>query len=334
MKSQLTAVLVILAYALPAQGKEGLPPKKRPGGMEEVETVTSGDSEIEILPDGSRIIRTTSDSGEMIEKHIPPDDPSMAGLGHMPPEQLRRHGGGFFDATVMVRPPRLAPGETGDLYVHVTLRGPAVVLPGARIEARYKRAQGPLALGSQEPKPARLGARKTRFKGKPVWDDSLTFKIPVTVRSDAKHGETPFEGTVMLEITHGDTGDMIGRFQAVAPGRIEIGRPFPRPVPQVGGRAAAGSSPIKGRGVKPAGAGTKAGAAATNRPRGDDGSGVKAAGEGHLAGTDPTGSGPVSTAPGEEIAGEGGADMVDMDWAFWGIGGLLVLLLLLVLRRR
>ena len=333
MKSQLTAVLVILAYALPAQGKEG-PPKKRPGGMEEVQSVTSGDSEIEILPDGSRIIRTTSDTGEMMEQHIPPGDPSMGGLGHMPPEELARHGGGFFDAAVMVRPPRLAPGETGDLYVHVTLRGPAVVLPGARIEARYKKAQGPLALGSQELKPARPGTRKTRFKGKPVWDDSLTFKIPVTVRSDAKHGETPFEGTVMLEITHGDTGDMIGRFQAVAPGRIEIGRPFPRPVPQVGGRAAAGSSPNKGPGGKSAGAGTNAGAAGTNRPRGDDGSGVKAAGEGHLTGTqDPTGSGPASTAPGEEIAGEGGAPEM-MDLAFWGIGGLLVVLLLLVLGRR
>ena len=216
----------------------------------------------------------------------------------------------------------------------MTLRGPAVVLPGARIEAKYKTAQGPLVLGSQELRPAQPGTRKTRFKGKPVWDDSLTFKIPVTVSSDAKHGQTPFEGTVLLEITHGDTGDLIGRFQAVAPGRIEIGRPFPRPVPQVGGKATAGSSPRKGPGGKSAGAGTNAGAAATNRPRGDDGSGVKAAGEGHLTGTDPTGSGPASTAPGEEIAGEGGAaDM--MDWAFfWGIGGLLVVLLLLVLRRR
>ncbi|MHC4078119.1 MAG: hypothetical protein ACYST0_06720, partial [Planctomycetota bacterium] len=209
MKSQFLALLVILTAALQAQVDEK-PPKKGNAGAEEVQSVTSGDSEIEILPDGSRIIRTTNADGEMIEKHIPPED--GAGIPHLPPEEMAAHGGGFFDAGVMVRPRRLAPGESGSLYIHVTLRGIAVVVPGARVEVKYDKAQGPLALGQHEVRPAQRGTRETRFKGQPVWDDALTFKIPVSVRADAKFGQAKFEGSVLLEVSDGRTGELLGRF--------------------------------------------------------------------------------------------------------------------------
>ena len=225
MKPHFLAVLVILAHALPAQGEQPPPKKAVEGsveGSEEVGAITSGDSEVEILPDGARIIRTIGDNGEIVEKHIPPQDPSVMGMPQMALDEMARHGGGFFEASVMVRPPRLAPGESGELYVYVTLRGFAVVVPGARVEAEYKKVQGPLVLGSDDLMPAKPGTRKTRFKGKPVYDDSLTFKIPITVSPDAKHGPAQFEGSVLLEITHGDTGDVLGRFRAVAPGRVEF----------------------------------------------------------------------------------------------------------------
>ena len=334
MKSQLLAVLVTLSSALWAQVQEG-PPKprqgERTGQVEEVQAITSGDSEIEILPDGARIIRTIGDNGEIVEKHIPPQDPSQMGMPQMAPDEMARHGGGFFEASVMVRPPRLAPGESGELYVYVTLRGFAVVVPGARVEAEYKKVQGPLVLGSDDLMPAKPGTRKTRFKGKPVYDDSLTFKIPITISPDAKHGTAQFEGSVLLEVTHGDTGDVLGRFRAVAPGRVEIGRPFPRPVPQGAGRRPAGSNPKPAPGSKTAGTGTDPVAAGSKRPGGKGGAKAKATGEGHLN----QGEGPSTEEPNSSALSEDVGEASDtMDLAFWGIGGLLVVLLVLVLRRR
>lgn len=332
MSSQLLSVLLILTPVLAAQVDED--PKKA-AEAQEIKTITSGDSEIEILPDGSRVIRTTNKQGEMVEKHIPPGDPAAGGLPELPPDEMARRGGGYFDASVMIRPRRLAPGEAGDLFVHVTLKGHTVVLPGAVIALTYEKAQGPLALGTEELMPAKPGVRETRFKGKLVWDDALTFKIPVSVRSDAKFGNAQFAGAVRLEVSDGKTGEMIGRFQAEAPGQITIGRPFPRPVPQVGeagpkgaaARAAAGKSAAE----------TATPGIGSNPAKGGTGLGAKATGEGHLVGeaqtTDDPGQSPGGQSEDHVTGAEPGSSLLDL--AFWGVGGLLLLgLVLLVMRRR
>jgi len=334
MKSHLLPVLLILTPALAAQVDEDQP-KKRVVEAPEVKAITSGDSEIEILPDGSRVIRTTNKQGEMVERHIPPGDPAAGGIPEMPPDEMARRGAGYFDASVMVRPRRLAPGESGDLYIHVTLRGQAVVLPGAVIALTYERAQGPLAFGQEELIPAKPGVRETRFKGKPVWDDALTFKIPMSVRADAKLGNAQFAGAVRLEISDGKTGEMIGRFQAEAPGRIVIGRPFPRPAPQTGQEGSKGAA-RGAAGSNPAVTAADATGAGASQPKGGAGKEAKATGEGRLVGQAETAGDPGQTPGGqsEDQAGtEPGHGLLDL--AFWGVGGLLLLgLVLLVLRRR
>ena len=331
MKSQLLPLLLILTPALAAQVDEK-PPSKG-GDAEEVKAVVSGDSEIEILPDGSRIIRTTNRQGESIERHIPPGDPAAGGIMEMPPDEMARRGGGYFEARVMVRPRRLAPGESGDLYVYVTLGGHAVVVPGASISLTYGKAQGPLALGVEQLLPAALGVRETLFKGKPVWDDALTFKIPLSVSSDAKFGNAAFVGSVQLEVCDGRTGELIGRFRAEAPGRILIGRPFPRPVPRTGPAAPRAAAVQRAAGSSPA---ADASGTGSSRPKGADGNPAKATGEGRLVGEGQTTGDPGQSHPEpseEQEATEQGVDLLDL--AFWGVGGLLLLgLALLVMRRR
>jgi len=324
------ALAVVLAPALAAQDDGNS--QKPPVEAQEIKTITSGDSEIEILPDGSRIVRTTNKQGELVEKHIPPGDPAAGGIIEMPPDEMARRGGGYFDAVVMVRPRRLAAGESGDLYVHVTLRGHAVVLPGANISLTFDKAQGPLVLGSEELKPALPGVRETRYKGKPVWDDALTFKIPVTVRSDAKPGNADFAGAVRLEVSDGRTGEMIGRFQADTPGRIPIGRPLPRPVPLVDAKGPQGAASAAGAGRKPAPTAADAPGAG---PRGDA-TEAKATGEGRLVAPASGGVEAEKSAPkhgANPQAPQGTFSLLDL--AFWGVGGLLLLgLALLVMRRR
>jgi hypothetical protein len=340
MKSQLLATLLVLVPVLAAQDDGAQQPPKPPTptppkqGVEAQETkaVVSGESEIEILPDGSKIIRTTNDKGEQIEKHIPPGDPAAGGVPELPPDEMARRGGGYFDAAVMVRPRRLAPGESGNLYVHVTLRGHAVVVPGATINLTYAKTQGSLTLGSHELQPAKPGVRETRYKGKPVYDDSLTFKIPLGVDSNAKAGNAPFVGSVLLEVSDGRTGEMIGRFRAEAPGQVLVGRPFPRPVPQVGPKGAKASGVKAEAGSRKVPAAADASGTGGSRPKGA-GTSSKATGEGHLmAGQSPQ----EGAAPGQSGDGSGTASGFDtIDLAFWGVGGLLLLgLALLVLRRR
>lgn len=337
MKSHLLASLLIAAAVLPSQDDGQQPPKPQPkGGVEaqEIKAVVSGESEIEILPDGSRVIRTTNDKGELVEKHIPPGDPAAGGIPELPPDEMARRGGGYFDAAVMVRPRRLAPGESGELYVHVTLRGHAVVLPGASIALNYESNQGALVLGTHELQPAKVGVRETRYKGKPVWDDALTFKMPVSVRSDAKAGPAPFMGAVKLAVCDGRTGELIGRFQAEAPGQVLIGRPFPRPVPLVeNGSQRPGGQP----GADSQGKTAPAKVSGGTQPEGST-TPAKATGEGRLVGEGTGGTQPgkpgKAPRPAADGAGTGaGSDLLDL--AFWGVGGLLLVgLALLVWRRR
>ena len=332
MKSQLLPFLLILTPALAAQDDEDQP-KKPAVEAAEVQAVTSGDSEIEILPDGSRIIRTTNQQGELIERHILPGDGTAEGVIGLPPEEMARLGGGYFEATVMVRPRRLAPGESGDLYVHVTLRGHAVVVPGATISLTYDKAQGPLAFGEEKLRPAAPGVREERFKGKPVWDDALTFEIPVSVRSDAKFGNAAFVGSVQLEVSDGRTGQLIGRFRAEAPGRILIGRPFPRPPPQTGQDGPGGAAVKATAGASnPAADASGTGSSPT---KGAGGNQAKATGEGLLVGDGQTTGDPGQSSSGqsEDQATEPGHDLLDL--SFWGVGCLLALgLVFLVIRRR
>ena len=137
-------------------------------------------------------------------------------------------GAQFFSVLGAVRPRRLAPGETGILHVVVTLRPGRVVLPDAHIVLRVKEGKGPWALGSTQLKPARLAEYAKRYAGKPVYDDSIEFEIPLTVAEDAKHQKVNLVGHVQLDVTDGASGESLGRIAGRLTGQVHIGSPLPR----------------------------------------------------------------------------------------------------------
>ncbi|GEM_PF-2639014 len=136
------------------------------------------------------------------------------------------------EVRAMQSPPRLAPGETGQLVVLVSVFKGSMVLPGGHVT--LKKSQGPLSLGS------------------PVWDpipsgeggyrDSFIVRVPLSVSSTAKYGKYTLRGSIVMkgvfrrqdlrtrlvrEKGRGTAGktSLNRGFQAV----IVVGKPWPKP---------------------------------------------------------------------------------------------------------
>ena len=154
-------------------------------------------------------------------KPVDPDNPTA---GEVLVNTSR--GSKFFAALASVRPRRLAPGETGVLHVVVTLRPGRVVLPDALIFLNVKRDKGPWVLGQTELKPARLAEYAKHYAGKPVYDDTIEFEVPLTVAADAKHDKYSLAGYVQLEVTNGSDGKSLGLIAGGLVGRVHIGNPL------------------------------------------------------------------------------------------------------------
>jgi hypothetical protein len=146
------------------------------------------------------------------------------------------------------------------LHVVVTLRPGRVVLPDAHIVLRVKEGKGPWVLGSTQVKPARLAEYAKRYAGKPVYDDTIEFEVPLTVAEDAKHQKVSLAGYVQLDVTDGGNGESLGRIAGRLIGQVHIGSPLPRPgivkrakkvADKTKGSDSEGSAPVTGRRTSP-----------------------------------------------------------------------------------
>jgi hypothetical protein len=133
------------------------------------------------------------------------------------------------DVRAMQDPPRLAPGEVGQLILLVSVDKGSMVLPGGRVT--IKKNQGPLTFGGPvwDPVPA----------GKKGYQDSFLIRIPITVASNAKFGSYSARGDLLVKgvfrnrdiVTELKPKKAAGKtslnrgFQ----GPIVVGKPWPKP---------------------------------------------------------------------------------------------------------
>lgn len=197
-----------------------------------------------------------------------------------------------------------------------------MVLPGSMMKLELDWFRGPLVYGTPTIEPAKIGELKTKFHGKPVYDEVLIFRVPVHVKADAEYQKFPIKGHVELTMHDAQTGKSLGEFATAVSGTAHIGRPLPnaaiaRPT-KTGGSGGPGSTGA---------AKTATGAALT---------GPTPQASGH--GGNPRGN----TSPGKDGTPDGLAPAKDayeelgsMGTVLWVAGALVVLLIaLLVLRRR
>ncbi len=232
----------------------------------------------------------------------PPDASGEAGQGgQLPPElvdpgaertalgdqEIDQFGLGIL-VEVAQTPPRLAPGESGEMLLIVLVpRGGSKIRTdlGLHLDS----PQGPLVFGPPrfDPPP----------RGKTFYDDTFLIHVPVTVRPDAAKQPWPVRGTLSLKGNfrspepgrdlvreHGHRYDF-GKAERGFAGMIRVGKPWPKPPKPSRGTEA------RGEGSPPAG-----GSAGLPAPKGEERASDPEEGE--------RGSGPGHALV--EVEGEGG----------------------------
>jgi hypothetical protein len=139
---------------------------------------------------------------------------------------------------VSTRPRRLGPGEAGTLVIVVTLTNPAVIAGTAPVALEYQARQTALDLGMYAVAPAKLGTLDTKFRGQPVYDNTLTVEIPLTVQQDAQRTEQQVSLMLKTTLTNGTNGQAMGELVLPVAGKVHIGQPVPKPVARDLARAA------------------------------------------------------------------------------------------------
>lgn len=243
-------------------------------------------------------------------------------------------GDHLFTALPSTRPRRLAPGESGTLFLTVTLAGVAVALPGPHIKLKLESANTPFRFGTPQLEPATFGNQKGKYQGKLVYDDNMVFRVPITVAAVAKSPQhVNLSGTLEMQLNDGSDGSAMGIFYTEIAGRVQVGKPMPKnnvsggPRDTVGNRGAGRTTPETasntGDGPEGTAPGTKTGA-----------TGAKAANgaEGRIRPAD----GAAGANTGESAAN--GGDLLEpqegSNLMVWGFGGIIVVLLVLILVAR
>ncbi|MCA8958541.1 MAG: hypothetical protein KDC87_20860 [Planctomycetes bacterium] len=209
-------------------------------------------------------IETTNGDGSVSGESPPNPD----GDPRVRPGGGTRSGTEYFHGLVSIRPRRVAPGATAELFVVVSLRGKVVVLPDAHAKLQLQpKPSDPVSLGVPTLDPPRLAEFASKFKGQKVYDDSLVFRVPMQVKADARSPQVyRVQGTIELELTEANSGTSMGRFATTIDGPLDIGKPVPDPVVQTPGGVAKPTAE-KGRaaGVPKPAAGSPVAPAASNQ---------------------------------------------------------------------
>jgi len=125
-----------------------------------------------------------------------------------------------------VKPNKLMPGQSGTMRVTAILTGAAVLPAPAPVERLGMETQGLVHLGPVSFRPAEVGrGLAPAFVGRPVYDNTAVFEIPVTMAANAEVGKKqPINVDLKFELFDGATGQAIGKFLDRAVADVEVGQ--------------------------------------------------------------------------------------------------------------
>lgn len=142
--------------------------------------------------------------------------------------QHARPGDQYFTPLCSIRPRRLAAGQSGFFHVTVALRPDIIVLPNAFIELALNPEGSPFTLGV----PVRTPARKMKSgprAGQEIYDDTIEFKVALTIAKDAEMARFMINGRMALDLTRASTGESMGGYSRLVQFGIRVGSPLPNP---------------------------------------------------------------------------------------------------------
>lgn len=125
-----------------------------------------------------------------------------------------------------IKPNKLMPGQSGTMRVTAILNGSAVLPSPAPIERLGMEMQGLVHIGGMTFRPAEAGkGLAPAFVGRPVYDNTAVFEIPVTMAGSAEVGKKQaVQIDLKFELFDGTTGQAIGKFLDRAVAEVEVGQ--------------------------------------------------------------------------------------------------------------
>lgn len=136
----------------------------------------------------------------------------------------RRGASNYCRFVASARPSRLMPGQSGTLFVTAVLVGSAVLPAPAPLQVTSPATQGSVTLGAATFQPAKAGTLAAGYLGRPVYDNTATFEIPITMAADAVIGKKQaVHVDVKFDLFDGASAQIVGRFIDRASLEIEVG---------------------------------------------------------------------------------------------------------------
>jgi hypothetical protein len=192
-----------------------------------------------LSPEAIKALRNArSDKAETSEGEKP--DESRRNWKDMTPEErldasLRRGSKAHCRFVAACRPPKLMPGQSGTLLITAILQGQSV-LPAPLQMTMTPRVPGDLVtVGTLAAHPAEPGTIAKAYIGRPVYENTAVFEMPITMAATAKLGQKqPVAVDLQFDVYSGESGQAVGRFVERVSTDIEVA---PYVEPAVSGRA-------------------------------------------------------------------------------------------------
>lgn len=126
---------------------------------------------------------------------------------------IRRGSKGQCTFVATCRPPKLLPGQSGVMMITAILRGEAVLPAPSQVKMTARVLPRKVTFGSLNARPALPGTIAAAYLGRPVYENTAVFEVPVTMGMDVKLGDkTKIAVDLQFDIYHGGTGQVVGRF--------------------------------------------------------------------------------------------------------------------------
>lgn len=169
------------------------------------------------------------------------DSPDSGKWANMTPEErlaanTRRGSKAHCRFVAVCRPPKLLPGQSGTLMISAILQGESVLASPLQMTMTPRVKAGTVSMGDLVAHPALPGAIAKAYLGRPVYENTAVFEVPVTMGKDVQiGGKASVVVDLQFDVYNGNSGQAVGRFIERVATDIDVA---PHVDPQIAGRKA------------------------------------------------------------------------------------------------
>ena len=180
------------------------------------------------------------------------DDVRAKGVGKVPGGKtetvsIRRDLASFMTPIVGVSPRRVAPGQSGEVSIVLSMQPGYVLLPG-QIDLSYPRSNDAMEFGDWTIDDPKKGLADGPLRGQPIYENYARIRVPFTVGAEAQMAKWAAAFTITATVTDASSGGNRGESQGHAATQIDVGPALPtpgvvaaNPATAAGGRAPVGA---------------------------------------------------------------------------------------------